>query len=58
MSKNQTILILKKFKKDLLLHLRWRSTAIGICLCGAGVGTFLLAPLESYLTGNYQPKSY
>ncbi|XP_023326720.1 monocarboxylate transporter 12-B [Eurytemora carolleeae] len=30
-----------------------RSLAIGICLCGAGVGTFLLAPLESYLTEAY-----
>ncbi len=36
---------------SLPLNDRWRSTAIGICLCGAGVGTFLLAPLESYLTG-------
>jgi len=30
-----------------------RSFAIGVCLCGAGVGTFVLAPLESYLTDNY-----
>jgi len=33
-----------------------RSIAIGICLCGAGVGTFALAPLESYITDNYGRK--
>jgi len=30
-----------------------RSLAIGICLCGAGIGTFVLAPLESYLIDIY-----
>ena len=30
-----------------------RSLAIGICLCGAGVGTFALSPLETYITANY-----
>lgn len=32
---------------------RLRSLAVGICLCGAGMGTFILAPLESYLTGTH-----
>lgn len=32
---------------------KWRSLAVGICLCGAGMGTFILAPLESYLTELY-----
>lgn len=32
---------------------RQRSLAIGICLCGAGVGTFALSPLETYITQNY-----
>ena len=30
-----------------------RSLAIGICLCGAGVGTFALSPLETFITQNY-----
>jgi len=30
-----------------------RSLAIGICLCGAGVGTFALAPLETAITDSY-----
>ena len=32
-------------------YIRLRSLAIGLCLCGAGVGTFVLAPVEQYLTG-------
>jgi len=32
---------------------RQRSLAIGICLCGAGVGTFALSPLETLITENY-----
>ena len=32
---------------------RQRSLAIGICLCGAGVGTFALSPLETLITQNY-----
>ena len=32
---------------------RQRSLAIGICLCGAGVGTFALSPLETEITGHY-----
>ena len=30
-----------------------RSLAIGVCLCGAGVGTFALSPLETEITENY-----
>lgn len=30
-----------------------RSLAIGICLCGAGFGTFALSPLETFITQNY-----
>jgi len=30
-----------------------RSLAIGICLCGAGVGTFALSPLETFITQQY-----
>ena len=32
---------------------RQRSLAIGLCLCGAGVGTFALSPLETEITENY-----
>ena len=32
---------------------RQRSLAIGICLCGAGVGTFALSPLETFITQHY-----
>ena len=32
---------------------RQRSLAIGICLCGAGVGTFALSPLETLITQTY-----
>jgi len=35
---------------------RLRSMAIGICLCGAGVGTFVLAPFESYLIDEFSIK--
>jgi len=35
---------------------RLRSLAIGLCLCGAGVGTFVLAPVEQYLTDTYGRK--
>ena len=30
-----------------------RSLALGICLCGAGFGTFALSPLETFITQNY-----
>ena len=32
---------------------RKRSLAIGICLCGAGVGTFVLSPLQTWITASY-----
>ena len=32
---------------------RQRSLAIGVCLCGAGVGTFALSPLETEITEHY-----
>lgn len=32
---------------------RQRSLAIGVCLCGAGVGTFALSPLETEITEYY-----
>ena len=32
---------------------RQRSLAIGICLCGAGVGTFALSPLQTFITQTY-----
>ena len=32
---------------------RKRSLAIGICLCGAGVGTFALSPLQTLITHTY-----
>jgi len=30
-----------------------RSLAIGICLCGSGIGTFTLAPISNYILENY-----
>ena len=30
-----------------------RSLAIGICLCGSGIGTFTLAPISAYILENY-----
>ena len=32
---------------------RQRSLAIGVCLCGAGVGTFALSPLQTFITQTY-----
>lgn len=32
---------------------RWRALATGIALCGSGVGTFIFAPLNSYLIKVY-----
>ena len=30
-----------------------RALALGVTLCGAGVGTFVLSPLETFLTNRY-----
>lgn len=32
---------------------RWRALATGIGVCGSGIGTFLFAPLSSYLIEQY-----
>lgn len=32
---------------------RWRALATGISLCGSGIGTFIFAPLSSYLITEY-----
>ncbi|GJQ77077.1 hypothetical protein Trydic_g23648 [Trypoxylus dichotomus] len=32
---------------------RWRALATGIGVCGSGIGTFLFAPLNSYLIAKY-----
>jgi MFS family permease len=28
---------------------KWRALATGIAVCGSGIGTFVLAPLNAYL---------
>lgn len=32
---------------------RWRALATGIAVCGSGIGTFLIAPLTTYLKDQY-----
>uniref|UniRef100_A0A1B0AM52 Major facilitator superfamily (MFS) profile domain-containing protein n=1 Tax=Glossina palpalis gambiensis TaxID=67801 RepID=A0A1B0AM52_9MUSC len=32
---------------------KWRALATGLAMCGSGVGTFVFAPLSSYLLENY-----
>lgn len=32
---------------------RWRALATGIAVCGSGIGTFLMAPLITYLKDLY-----
>lgn len=32
---------------------RWRALATGIGVCGSGIGTFMFAPLNSYLINKY-----
>ncbi|CAB3367154.1 Hypothetical predicted protein [Cloeon dipterum] len=35
---------------------RWRALATGIAVCGSGIGTFLMAPLSTYLIDTYDWK--
>lgn len=32
---------------------KWRALATGIAVCGSGIGTFVLAPLNAYLVEMY-----
>lgn len=32
---------------------KWRPLATGIALCGSGVGTFIMAPISTYLIENF-----
>lgn len=32
---------------------RWRALATGIAVCGSGIGTFMMAPLITYLKDQY-----